>query len=72
MALGGDRVYLLDSDKAQLAVGPLANGALPMSHGMTRLQNRYLHDPAQGEKLAREMPVLGGAEADAAGLCTFL
>jgi len=72
MALGGDRVYLLDSDKAQLAVGPLANGALPMSHGMTRLQNRYLHDPAQGEKLAREMPVLGGAEADEAGLCTLL
>jgi benzoyl-CoA-dihydrodiol lyase len=72
LTLGCDRVYLLDDDRAQMAFGPLSNGALPMTHGITRLQNRFLKDPAHAATLAAEQPVLAGSEADEQGLCTFL
>ena len=72
LTMACDRIYLLDDDKAQIAIGPLSNGALPMTHGITRLQNRFLKDPAHAQKLASEMPTLCGADADEAGLCTFL
>jgi benzoyl-CoA-dihydrodiol lyase len=53
LTMGCDRVYLLDDDKAQIAIGPLSNGALPMTHGITRLQNRFLKDPAHAQKKCR-------------------
>ena len=72
LAMGCDRIYLLDDERVQVAVGPLSNGTLPMSHGLTRLQNRFLKDPAHAVQLAAEQPVLTPAEADEQGLCTFL
>ncbi len=66
------RVYMLDNDKVQVAIGPLSNGLLPMSHGLTRLQNRFLATPEHGKKLAAEMPTLSAVEADEQGLCTYL
>lgn len=72
LTIACDRVYALDSDKVEFAVGPLSAGLLPMSHGLTRLHNRFLAQPEQGEKLAREMPRLSAAEADEQGLCTYL
>ncbi|MBK8095811.1 MAG: benzoyl-CoA-dihydrodiol lyase [Planctomycetes bacterium] len=72
LTLGCDRVYALDDERVQFAVGPLADGALPMSHGLTRLQNRFLKDPAQAQKLAKEQPTLSASEADEQGLCTYL
>jgi benzoyl-CoA-dihydrodiol lyase len=72
LTLACDRVYALDSDKVEFAFGPLSNGALPMSHGLTRLQNRFLAQPAHGAKLATEMPTLAATEADEQGLCTYL
>src|SRR5262245_41391715 len=58
LAMGCDRIYLLDDDKVRVAVGPLSNGALPMSNGLTRLQNRFLKDPAHSTRLAQEQPEL--------------
>ncbi len=72
LTLGCDRVYLLDDDKAVMQVGPLSNGALPMTHGITRLHNRFLANPAHADSLANEMPTLSGADADEQGLCTYL
>ncbi len=72
LTIGCDRVYALDSDKVQFAPGPLSNGALPMSHGMSRLGNRFLAQPEHGQRLAAEQPVLSATEADEQGLCTYL
>ncbi|MBL8728560.1 MAG: benzoyl-CoA-dihydrodiol lyase [Planctomycetes bacterium] len=72
LTIGCDRVYALDDDRVQFAIGPLSNGALPMSHGLTRLHNRFLADPGHGQKLAAEQPTLAAAEADEQGLCTYL
>jgi benzoyl-CoA-dihydrodiol lyase len=72
MTIGCDRVYALDDDKVQFVVGPLSAGALPMSHGHTRLQNRFLAQPEHGQKLAAEMPTFTAQDADEQGLCTYL
>ncbi len=72
LALACDRVYVLDDDAVGLAIGPLSAGALPMSNGITRLQNRFLARPEQGERLAAEQPTLTAVEADEQGLCTYL
>jgi benzoyl-CoA-dihydrodiol lyase len=72
MSIGADRVYMLDDDKVRVAIGPLSNGALPMSNGQTRLQNRFLAQPEHASRLAAEQPALAAAEADEQGLCTYL
>jgi benzoyl-CoA-dihydrodiol lyase len=72
MTIGADRVYMLADDKVKIAIGPLSNGALPMSHGLTRLQNRFLARPEHARKLAAEQPAFSAAEADEQGLCTYL
>ena len=72
VAGSANRLYMLDNDKVKVAFGPLSNGALPMSHGLTRLQNRFLAKPEHGKQLATEMPTLAAVEADEQGLCTYL
>ncbi len=72
LTLACDRVYALDDDKVQFAFGPLSNGLLPMSHGLTRLHNRFLAQPEHGKRLATEMPALSAVEGDEQGLCTYL
>jgi benzoyl-CoA-dihydrodiol lyase len=72
LTIACDRVYALDDDKVQMAIGPLSAGLLPMSHGLSRLHNRFLATPAHGHELAAGMPTLGAAEIDEQGLCTYL
>ncbi|MFY9345927.1 MAG: 2,3-epoxybenzoyl-CoA dihydrolase [Planctomycetota bacterium] len=72
LTLACDRVYALDDDKVAFAFGPLSDGMLPMSHGLTRLHNRFLAQPEHGKRLAAEKPTLSAAEADEQGLCTYL
>jgi benzoyl-CoA-dihydrodiol lyase len=72
LALAADRVYLLDDPAVELAVGPLSAGALPMSHGRTRLQTRFLARPGHAERLAAEQPRLDPKSADEQGLVTVL
>lgn len=72
LTLACDRVYALDDDAVQMAFGPFHDGSLPMSHGHSRLDNRFLANPAQAKKLATEKPTLTGAEIDEQGLCTYL
>ena len=72
LTLACDRVYALDDDAVQMAFGPFHDGSLPMSHGHSRLDNRFLANPQQAKKLAVEKPTLTGAEIDEQGLCTYL
>ncbi|MGC6486336.1 MAG: benzoyl-CoA-dihydrodiol lyase, partial [Planctomycetota bacterium] len=50
----------------------LSDGDLPMSHGLSRLHNRFLATPEQGDKLAKEQPTMIAPEADEEGLVTYL
>ncbi|MCR9244773.1 MAG: 2,3-epoxybenzoyl-CoA dihydrolase [bacterium] len=72
MTLACDRVYALEDDAVKFAIGPLSNGTLPMSHGMTRLHNRFLSTPEQADKLASEPATYDVYDADEHGLITFL
>jgi benzoyl-CoA-dihydrodiol lyase len=74
LALAGDRIYARDDPEqaVELAVGPLSSGLLPMSHGLTRLQNRFLAKPEHAQALAREQPRLDAQAAFDAGLVTVL
>ena len=72
LSIGCDRVYLLEEDGVTMTVGPLSNGTLPMSHGITRLQNRFLKQLPHAKELAEGMPELDCDDANEKGLCTFL
>jgi benzoyl-CoA-dihydrodiol lyase len=71
LALASDRVYMKDDSAVFVEVGPLSAGALPMVHGLTRLQSRFLSKPEHAAKLAVEMPRLDTPAARAAGIPTF-
>jgi benzoyl-CoA-dihydrodiol lyase len=77
-ALSADRTYALDDPVRPLALvlSPLNFGALPMGHGLTRLQARTLHDPEGLEGLARRIGAgesvrFDAREAVRAGLVTI-
>jgi benzoyl-CoA-dihydrodiol lyase len=73
LALASDRSYMLHDDRERnvIALSPMNAGALPMSNGLTRLQTRFLGDPARiAGLLARGEPYNAG-EAAEEGLVTF-
>jgi benzoyl-CoA-dihydrodiol lyase len=74
LALASDRIYMLNDpdNPVEVAVGPLSDGLLPMSNGLTRLQSRFLADPEHAARLAKEMPRVDAADADELGLVTVL
>jgi benzoyl-CoA-dihydrodiol lyase len=51
LALAADRFYVLDDAKVQTGLGPLNEGPLPMTHGLSRLGARLYGDPAKLESL---------------------
>jgi benzoyl-CoA-dihydrodiol lyase len=67
LALAADRRYVLDDARVKVQASSLNGGALPMSHGMTRLGALGIVEELLG--LERS---LGAVEADEAGLCTVL
>jgi benzoyl-CoA-dihydrodiol lyase len=79
LALAADRSYMLDGTRegddrppATIRLTELNFGAYPMPHGLTRLQGRFLGEPARvGELRARVGEDLDAAAADKAGLVTF-
>jgi benzoyl-CoA-dihydrodiol lyase len=67
-----DRSYVLDADGVGVHPGPLSGGALPGWNGLSRLQTRFLANPAQADKViaaGKEGPI-DGAAADKLGLAT--
>jgi benzoyl-CoA-dihydrodiol lyase len=73
IALAADRVYMLDDPRgeSELHISPMNGGPLPMSNGLTRLQSRFLGEPARVTQLLGHNGRLSTAEALAAGLVTF-
>ncbi len=70
-ALAADRTYMLNdpSRPIEVATSSLNAGALPMNNGLTRLQSRFLADPASAEE-ALAPGRFNTEEAEAAGLIT--
>jgi benzoyl-CoA-dihydrodiol lyase len=74
LALAADRSYMLDDPERPVAVSlSSANGgAYPMSHGLTRLQVRFLGEPETPARLLGELRSYDPAGALAAGLVTVV
>ena len=72
VALACDRIYMLEdaAHPVSVAIGALSDRALPMLNGLSRLESRFLADPAQAARLARERGTFDTAAALAAGLVT--
>ncbi|HVE82431.1 MAG TPA: 2,3-epoxybenzoyl-CoA dihydrolase [Myxococcales bacterium] len=73
LALAADRSYMLDDSRrpTALQLGPLNDGLLPMSNGLSRLQTRMLAEPQRVKEILSHPGPFGPEEALAAGLCTF-
>jgi benzoyl-CoA-dihydrodiol lyase len=79
IALACDRSYMLigqhegdNKTPATVALSALNFGAYPMSNDLTRLQSRFLGEPARVEEAkAKTGAKLDGADAEALGLVTF-
>src|SRR5258707_2568457 len=73
LALAADRSYMFHDDNEEnvIALSPMNFGPLTMSNGITRLQTRFLDDPAKIAELATLDAPLNAAEAEEAGLVTF-
>ena len=67
IALAADRIYMLrdDEGRVRLALSPLNGGALPMTHGISRLEARFLPPPDSFEPLDADA-------AESAGLATVV
>jgi benzoyl-CoA-dihydrodiol lyase len=67
-----DRTYVLDADGVEVWPGPLSEGALPGWNGLSRLETRFLADPARARAVVaagREAPI-DAARANQLGLAT--
>jgi benzoyl-CoA-dihydrodiol lyase len=73
LALAADRGYMLDDPDRRVTVelGPLNDGLLPMSSGLSRLQTRMLAEPGKVQEILQHRGPFSAEEALAAGLVTF-
>ncbi len=72
LAFAADRFYVLDDEEHPVKVGlsPLNEGALPMTHDISRMQARFIGEPEKLEELAGNYALLDPEDADDAGLVT--
>jgi benzoyl-CoA-dihydrodiol lyase len=73
LALASDRSYMLDDPDRPNAItlSGMNGGPLKMSNGLTRLETRFLGDPARVGELLADSGALDAQEAHVAGLVTF-
>src|SRR2546425_6719275 len=71
LALAADRSYMLDDDRVRVALSALNRDAFPMGSGLSRLQSRFLADPARVERILGHDAPFSAREAEEAGLVTF-
>jgi benzoyl-CoA-dihydrodiol lyase len=73
LLLASDRSYMLNNpdEKIEIAIGELNGGAFPMSNGLTRLQSRFLSEPAKVADVLRHKGLFDTDQAEEAGLITF-
>jgi benzoyl-CoA-dihydrodiol lyase len=70
LALAADRFYLLDDPKVQVGLSALNEGALPMTHGLSRLAAHLYGEPMLFESLIGRRELMDPEAADDAGLVT--
>ncbi len=74
LALACDRIYLLDDPDApvRVALSGVHRGLYPMANGLSRLETRFLGDPAAlARVLEHEGETIDAATANELGLATF-
>lgn len=73
LALAADRTYMLEDDDGEVcvAISPANAGALPMTHGISRLAVRFQRDPEQVTKVLATEGKISTSDADALGLVTL-
>ena len=71
LLLASDRSYMLMDSDAAIAVSEMNAGALPMSNGLTRLQSRFLAEPAKLDDVFSDKKSFDTEEAEELGLITF-
>ncbi len=73
LAMASDRLYMKDTDDADVHVGTTAmnGGLLPMGNGLSRLQSRFLKDQSRAKTLVESPGPLDTKAAVKAGLVTF-
>jgi benzoyl-CoA-dihydrodiol lyase len=72
LALAADRIYMLDDGAGAVAIATsdVNGGALPMSHGLTRLQTRFLAEPARVDAALQHSGPIATPAAAQMGLTT--
>jgi benzoyl-CoA-dihydrodiol lyase len=70
LALAADRFYVLDDPKVEVGLSALNEGALPMSHGLSRLAARLYGEPDKAGALLGKRELMSAEDADEAGLVT--
>ena len=73
LGLAADRFYVKDDPEAPIDLRTNARngGAYPMSNGLTRLQSRFLADPAAADRAVAHTAHIDAQAALALGLATF-
>ncbi|MBI1948048.1 MAG: benzoyl-CoA-dihydrodiol lyase [Deltaproteobacteria bacterium] len=71
LALAADRVYMLDDDEVALQVSPMNAGRYPMGNGLSRLQSRFLREPARVSRVLETQGAIGTQQANELELVTF-
>ena len=73
LALAADRSYMLDDPDQPnaIALSAMNGGPFPMSNGLTRLQTRFLGEPARVEEVLSEKEPFDPQAAMDAGLVSF-
>ncbi|UJR81908.1 2,3-epoxybenzoyl-CoA dihydrolase [Sandaracinus amylolyticus] len=72
LALASDRIYMLadDDEEVAIAVSPANAGAMPMSHGLSRLESRFQREPERVQKVLATEGAITTEDANALGLVT--
>ena len=70
LTIAADRSYMFDDEGVKVALSELNRGAFPMGNGLTRLQTRFLGDPARAEQVFESGAPFGPSEAEEEGLIT--
>ena len=74
LALSADRSYMLDDpdQPVEIAVSGMNGGAYLMSHGLSRLDVRFLGEPGKANELLQNPAAYDPQEAEEAGLVTVV
>ena len=71
LALAADRSFMLEEDGVHIRLSPMNDGAFPMGNGLSRLQTRFVWDPALAAERAALRDPLDSDEAEELGLITL-